>query len=516
MKKLVCFIIMVSLTLYSGNSWSSEKQTERKNSWSKGRIALAVVAVLAVVGGTAAVKVIHNNKNLAKMLENAQRANKETTKLLGETKELYTKGREEVHTLHSVWKETAKDVEAKVTRIEELEAQRTKLIGQVEDAHDVEEKSIAELLNSLASSNNIEYSDDLVKQIKDIRGSGGLGWYDFMEYFNNGNLQGMIRWLRDTGKMEKAKKLEELLTSVLKEEEIVKVERAGGGRTGALILTFKNGVRGVFKHKSEQWEGIAMYRFDKLLGTNSFPMTVKRAVELRKGAVELGDKVSFNGPVLQLEGSVQLFVENGIELSHAGEIYGKAFALPRKPRRVNTLALLANDTDMGSHNVLVPARGQMLAIDGGHAFNVYRGHLPGSDEKITVSSTLHGKIHKYYTHPDFISRLQNITDENLRHVAEPLFNFFPKEEMAILKKFDEAIDSINSSNELAGAIKTATLSDMADQLRALYKKTFSEDDLSEIEEILIERVNLYRDHLQVPAFLRNRIDEYVEAVQASR
>ena len=293
--------------------------------------------------------------------------------------------------------------------------------------------------------------------------------------------------------MDAADELEKLLISALQKEKIVKVKRAAGGRTGAQILTFENGMRGIFKHR-ENWEGIAMYRLDKLLGTNVFPITVRRAVEF--------DEVVVNG-------SVQLFVEKSSELllvgaNRASEDTLDVSLLSRTPRRIKTLALLAQDGDMGHHNIMIPAHGRQFAIDGGHAF--------GTQLMKDISDVLQNNHDKYYTHPDFIKRLQSINDADLHHVVSPLFNFFSVEnEIKILKNFEEAIASTSSEAELTAAIETDALSDMAAQLRKLYHD--HEVDAELIEETVIGRVDQYRHLLTLPDSLRKNIDDYIEATR---
>lgn len=522
MRRVVSSLMILFLTLHSGDGWSQQKQGTWKDNWSKERVALVAVSVLAVVGGASFVRAVRKNKFLADVLADAQKANKKTQGQIDSiqqsfdaSKELYTKRGEEIHDLQrqlqakdEAWQETVLDVERQSTRVDELEVQRIELIRQIEEAKDAKEESIGKLLNGFSSGNNIEYSDSFREQIRAIL--KGLTPWDSTQvysYLKSGNLQEIVWKLRSIGKAKKADRLEELLASVLKEGEIVRVERASGGRTGALILTFKNGMRGVFKHRAEVWEGVAMHRLDKLLGSDSFPITVVREVELRKGSIDLVGDLDLHDPVVRLKGSVQLLIENGIEMAVADEIYGGAAAVINSmgiPRRIRTLALIANDGDMGSHNVLLPARGRMLAIDGGQGFGVYRY---GGD--ITDWSNF---IHKHYTHPDFINRLQNIDDADLEHVVEPLFNFFHKEELEIFKRFDESIASVSSRDELEAVMATDTLLPMADQLRALYKK---ENAVAKIENILISRTNHYRERLQVVGFLRKSIDDYIETAQKS-
>ena len=216
------------------------------------------------------------------------------------------------------------------------------------------------------------------------------------------------------------------------------------------------------------------------------------------------------------KGSIQLLVENSVSLQRAGQVYGEAlsFLSLTHTRRINTLAWLANDGDRGDHNILIPALGRQFAIDGGHAFDIYinRGLL-----EEPISDALKNNFHKYYIHPDFIKRLQSINDTDLRHVAEPLFNFFSEDEIKILKNFEEAIASTSSKKELTMAIETGALSDMAAQLRKIYQTKWSDKNGDElVEKRIIKRVGYYRDLLTVPDFLRKNIDDYIEAVQETQ
>ena len=234
MKKVLDFLIAMALARRSSDSIASEKQTERKVKLSKEKIALVAVSALAVVSGVAFVKAALKNNNLIKLLENAQ-----------------------------------KESESKQTRISELEALRLKLAGQIEAARDAEEKTIAKFLNGISSAEEVEYSDDFVKQIEKIIANKKPS-EDYYDPLMGGNLQEIVWRLREHGDTDAADKIEKLLTSALQEEEIVKVEKTTGGKTELLLLTFKNGMRGVFKRHAN-WEGIAMYVATSYLALISFP-----------------------------------------------------------------------------------------------------------------------------------------------------------------------------------------------------------------------------------------------------
>lgn len=462
MKKYVCLLIVMALAVYSDDGIASEKQTERKNKLSKEKIALIVVSALAVAGGVTLVKVVQKNKSLVK-------ENKSLVKILENTQE-----------------------EGKNTLRNELEALHIKVAGQIEAARDAGEKTFAKFLNGIPSFSEVKYRDDFVKQIEEIVANKQPDW-DYHDALTAGNLQEIVWRLRENGDIDAADEMEKLLISSLQEEKIINIEAAAGGRTGAQILTFNNGMRGVFK-LHESWESIAMYRFDKLLGTDIYPIAVQREVKSNKG-------------------SIQLFVENSISLQQAGRVYGStssSLSIPHT-RRINTLALLSSDTDMDDHNVLIPVLGRLFAINGGHAFDIYIGREMLEE---SLSEALKNNFHQYYIHPYFIKRLQSINDEDLHYVAEPLFNVFSEDEFKILKNFEDVIVSKSSEAELITAIETGTLSGMATQLRKIYQTEWVgkiEDEF--IERRIIERVDYYRDLLTVPDFLRQSIEDYIAAVQ---
>ena len=505
--------------MHSGHGWADK---QHKEGWSREKTALVVVSVLSLLGiaggSSFMVKAMRNNRRLAELLDKGKELlDKDKNKiqeLSSVVEELRTKNKELLSASKQkerAQQEALQEVEKKNASIAKLDKQRIELLGKIEDEIDAGERMVAKLLNSWAIGKyeEVKYSEHFLEQIKNLTAGKRV-----LSYIENGNLQEIVWHLRDIGEMEKADKLEELLVAVLREEEVVKVEMAEGGRTGAYVLTFKNGMRGVFKNRSEIWEGAAMYRFDKLLNTNSFPITVKRVVELSDD-IELVAPVKLEEAVVRVEGSVQLFVENSIHMSGAGKIYGDNLWFIDQPRRLRTLALLANDGDMGAHNVLLPAKGRALGIDGGHAFLTHRKtsiHASLMERDVLGRDEVQNNLHKYYTHPDFIRRLQEIDDKDLQHVVEPLFNFFREEEMAILKKFDDAITSENSRDKLEAAIENGILQDMADELRVLYKQLWPKHDP---EDLMVARVDYYREKLQVADFLRKSIADYVETVQAS-
>ena len=346
-------------------------------------------------------------------------------------------------------------------------------------------RTIARLLNGIQGYAEAKYGDDFVKQIEKII-ANKKSYGDYYDALRAGNLQEIVWLSRENGDIYAADEMERLLTSALLEEKIVAKVRASSGITDPWILTFDNGMRGVFKHH-QNWQGIAMYRLDKLLGTDVFPITVMREVE-------------FDGERLG-KGSIQLFVENSISLEQASQVPLLSALLPHS-HRINTLAWLANDIDMGDHNVLIPMLGRQFAIDGGRAFYIHIGRWL---LKESSSNVLKNTLNKYHTHPDFIKHLQSINDEDLRYVAEPLFNFFSEDEIKILKNFEEAIASTSSKTGLTMAL--------AELRKICQTKSACK---GEADELVEKRIRKYRALLAVPDFLRKSIDDYIETEQETQ
>ncbi len=251
------------------------------------------------------------------------------------------------------------------------------------------------------------------------------------ELIQVGNLQEIIWQLQETGMLDQAAKLEQLLADTLTTEKIVSVERTSLGTSGARLVSFANGLRGVYKVSHAAHEE-AMYRLDKLLGTHVFPITVMRTI---------GDEI----------GSMQLFIENApsatdIKIMRRKSGDGRSVS---NSAAINTLRLLGHDSDYdNAQNTLFPIKGRAIAIDGGHAFlpskgwqglwKHFREHLGQSDEEQFSDAQVY---REYRIDLDFISRLEKITPEQIEVVIAPIIALDGDEELQ--KIFDKLITLAN-------------------------------------------------------------------------
>ena len=255
------------------------------------------------------------------------------------------------------------------------------------------------------------------------------------ELIEMGNLQEIIWQLQETGMPDQAAQLEQLLADTLMTEKIVSLEHIGQGVAGARLVTFANGLRGVFKASRATHE-VAMYRLDQLLGTHVFPITVMRTI---------GDET----------GSMQLFIENAASAADIKEIRrkedGDMLRVP-SPAAINTLRLLGYDNDNHGHNYLFPIKGRVIAIDGDYAFSHrsrgwqglwqhFREYLGQSEEE----QLKHQPVYmEYRIDPAFISRLEKITPEQIDAVLAPIIALDDDEELQ--KIFDKLVMLANIGN----------------------------------------------------------------------
>ena len=402
-------------------------------------------------------------------------------------------------------------------------------IVQWVSAQDREEITITTKMNKFVAEflpmRRIKFTDDFTSQVADILGEVGDSDRPGEQLlFATGNLQEIIWRLRESGASGKAERLEELLTDILERGEIDRIEDINSGSTKPQLVTFKNGLRGVFKTRYHA-EGVAMSRFDKLLTTNVFPLTVTRKIGEQEGSIQLFIENSTN--VVELvrgKWDFEGIKGNSVEVSKSkfmetGEL---------STRRIYALAKLTNDTDAHG-NLLVPAFGRRLLIDGGSSFYPYPQPFPFR-KKNDLAAELAGDEQLYYIHPDFIARMQDINNDDLRYVLQPLEDFFTdKEELEILRRFAAAIRSEVYFEAIPEAFtqNTGQLVGMVNDLRRLYTRNGLEkyEDccyrmsyrLSEVEEgvsgvdqVVLGRVDYYRTLLLLPDFLRTSIDEYTQ------
>lgn len=229
----------------------------------------------------------------------------------------------------------------------------------------------------------IEFSQQLKSQVEGIMRGAGLGEMGAM-WLQTGNLQEIIWQLREAGAEQQSEELTLLLQDTLENALIVKTENIGVGRTGAQLVEFANGLRGVFKTANDDTDKyireVMVYNFDRLIGTNVFPLTTLRVI---------------NG----MEGSMQLFMENSASLSNMlinpldGAVPGISNA--------KTLKLLTLDSDtISPENYMFTTAGRIVAIDGSRAFG------GGKDAVKKIATHLLERHYAYNLDPNFVARLK--------------------------------------------------------------------------------------------------------------
>ncbi len=221
-----------------------------------------------------------------------------------------------------------------------------------------------------------------------------------------GGLQEVVWRLDEGGFATEATAMQELIEDVLTNAKIVSMDdQSLEGSTGAQLLEFDSGLRGVFKG---YWEReVAVYRFDQLIGLNVFPITVPRRMDGYQG-----------------NGSVQLFIDgaNG-DFHRQYASYAKLIGIPETDRpyaKNRTFSLLMLDIDSNPSNNLATISGRTMKIDAGQAFS---NKYSADEIKENIKNA------QYYLDDDFIARLDRITPEQLEAIFQPLFEPEISEEM---------------------------------------------------------------------------------------
>lgn len=239
----------------------------------------------------------------------------------------------------------------------------------------------------------IELSPQLKSKIEGIMLGVGLGKMG-EELLQTGNLQEIIWQLWETGAEQQSEELTLLLRDTLENAEIVDMEGIGIGRTGAQLVKFANGLRGVFKTASTDYDEfireVMVYHFDRIIGTHVFPLTTLRVID--------GE-----------EGSIQLYIENSMSefdrrLKATGTHHDETDFTAVESPNVKTLRLLTLSSDqINLQNYLFPFAGRIVAIDGSRAFS------GGEDAVKEVARHLRMNPDMYNLDPTFVSQLAGVS-----------------------------------------------------------------------------------------------------------
>ena len=323
------------------------------------------------------------------------------------------------------------------------------------------------------------------------------------ELIRVGNLQEIIWQLQETGMLDKAAQLEKVIADMLATAKIGQMERIGKGVSGAQLVTFANGLRGVYKVSRPAHE-VAMYRLDKLIGTNVFPVTVMRTIDGKTG-------------------SVQLFIENAPSAAEIkimrrarGDVHGIS-----NPAAINTLRLLGHDDDHNDHNNIYPIKGRAIAIDGDHAFyhskgwlgfwKHFRQHLGQSEGEQLRTAQVYSE---YRIDPTFISGLEKITPEQIDAVIAPIFALDGDEDLQ--KIFDKLMMLANIGNvedDLGSYLYSSLGSSELEELGHLRIASNRLGDRDAYQKLI--RITNYTKYSNAVALggLRNRISQYAAIVR---
>lgn len=270
-----------------------------------------------------------------------------------------------------------------------------------------------------------EYSDELMENIAELTDGTALA-DEVNELVEAGNLQEIIWRLREEGMVDKADRFEKYISDTLATGEFVKEGES-------FTVKFANGIEATaYPYTSDEIHSelmLAMYRLDKLVGTNTLPMMVRR-----------GDKLmELNTHNLVGTGQIR-------KLREAEGVVGTDVPISKE---VSTFRLLSSRLD-SDDDMLLPLKGRAIDINyPEYAFRVTTGDPRGrslsnlwesfsasqgkkldelshddllkmsKDERHTVLG--YQKVDGHLTDPEFIARLEKITPEQVDEVAKPIY-----------------------------------------------------------------------------------------------
>ena len=293
--------------------------------------------------------------------------------------------------------------------------------------------------NSTDGFPEVKYAPELANKISAIIAPTSLD-KELSSLAKLGNLQEVVWKLEEHGFTSEATAMTKLIEDVLTNGEIISKDILKEGATRPQLVEFDSGLQGIFKGdygQYDEWKArydwpqreIAAYKFDQLLGLRVFPITVPR--QLAEGS-----------------GSVQLFIDHRkTSFYRQRAAYAELIGItPDKPDMTGKAKnwtffdlTMDKDTDAYGNNNIYPLSGRMIKIDAEQAF------LVGGYENI--GDELRKNPEEFYTDPDFIDHLDNISPQQLEEIFQPLFE--PSKAEAIVKSLHENIRSyVDAAREI--------------------------------------------------------------------
>ena len=305
-----------------------------------------------------------------------------------------------------------------------------------------------------------------------------------------GNLQEVIWQLQERGLSDRAQALEELLTETLEDGEVVSMHDIGIGVTGARLVEFSNGLRGVFKNMYFRSE-VAMFELDKLIGLHVFPLTVLRTLHDEQGSMQLYIESSMSATEIQ----EQLWQEMA-----SAEDKRQLLLAISPSAKIRTLRLLGLDKDINPANRLFPLQGRQIAIDGGYSF-----YTPGFGQEIAFRDFRADPV-SYYTDPDFIEQLKKLTTKQMKWVVEPIRNAWADN--------SKKIKNIHDMMEASPAVLTPPYPNnmLLSQLERVYEEEYLHLGARYMEEKRQELL-FFMEYKGVQAALAERVLSFIDFVE---
>ena len=237
-----------------------------------------------------------------------------------------------------------------------------------------------------------------------------------------GNVQEIVWLLRDAELFEASTELENLLADVISTDQIIAQSKLRRGISGAHLVQFRSGLRGVFKtsnsNKGRYQAEVALARLDQLIATDVFPLTVIRNVDNTEGSMQLFIESALSA----YEVAVQRAKQAGLlhsssspteeEVTKLLDDYG-SIVFPSPSKNIRTLRLFGFDLDARNYsNYLLPIEGRMVAIDGGLAFDLKTAEMTIAWHTSKTAECCRDK--------DFVAKLKKITPQQIEEALQPL------------------------------------------------------------------------------------------------
>ena len=394
-----------------------------------------------------------SNKRLAEKQQAIYKQYRGSSHSPQESEEVLRKRNEEIYRIKERYSEAEESID-RIHREFNEKFPEHRAVQKLEDEHQHRLERLRITYNFAKNSTDgfpeVKYAPEFANKISAIIAPTSLD-KELSALVKLGNLQEVVWKLEEGGFASEATAMTKLIEDVLTSGEIINKQVIEGiASTQPLLVEFDSGLKGVFKGdygqynewKYGDWDWdqvdwpqkeIATHKFDQLLGLRVFPITVPR--QLAEG-----------------RGSMQLFVEHSSSamsnfykqhISYA-ELIG---ITPDKPDMAGKAKnwtffnlTMDSDTDAIASNNIYPFLGRMIKIDADQAFN-----LLGNYE--SIGDKLLKNPENFYTDPDFIERLDNITTQQLEEIFQPLFD--PSRATDIVKSLHENIRSyVDAAREI--------------------------------------------------------------------